>query len=231
MLLAGSGSDEVFVSSVFRGPLAAVGIRLLAPPPRPGCGVVSGMWQDLDAAADHRTLVGGVSLGAHVAASWALRNPGRCAGLLLALPAWLGAPGTAPAAVAAAATADAVCRDGLDHAVRQVRASAPEWLAAELSRAWHRHGVALAQSLRVAAHTAAPTADELGRLDVAAGVAALVDDPLHPLPMAFSWAAAMPRAAVVSTGLQTVGRDRAALGRAAILGWLRAASRPTRHHL
>jgi pimeloyl-ACP methyl ester carboxylesterase len=227
VLLAGSGSDHVFVTAVFAQPLAALGIRLVAAPPAAGAGVVEDMWRSLDSAADPGTLVGGISLGAHLAARWAAANPGGCAGLLLALPGWVGAPGgpvAAPAAAAALASAAAVRRDGVPGALAAVHASAPaRWVAAELDRAWRAHGEHLADALRVAAATPGPTPEELGGLALPAGVAALTDDPLHPHAVAARWTAAMPRAALVTTTLAAVGRDRSALGRAAVLAWLRAA--------
>jgi pimeloyl-ACP methyl ester carboxylesterase len=234
VLLPGTGSDEAFVTAVFERPLAAFGIRLHAPPPRPGPDLVESMFDALDTAladtalaAEHPVLVGGISLGAHVAARWAVRYPGRCAGLLLALPAWVGEPGGAAAAVTAAASADAIHRDGLDRTLAAARAGAPRWVADELDRAWRGHGAALADSLLAASRAAAPSLDELGGLHLPAGLAAVVDDPLHPPEVASRWATALPNACVVTTTLAATGRDRAALGRAAVLAWLRAA---TAHH-
>lgn len=307
VLLPGSGSDHVFVRSVFEEPLAALGIRLHAPPPCLGPDVVDGMWTALDAAAAAaspdaagtgasgpagttrplvdgislgqdaagtrlsaadragapRLLVGGISLGAHVAARWAARNPGRCAGLLLAMPAWLGSPGSsggttgaptalthtavtpaavaaatvtptavshtavAPAVVAAAASADAIVRDGLEATLAQVSAGAPPWVAGEVDRAWRAYGPALPAALRAAARADAPTADELRSCRLPAGIAAVADDPLHPAEVSRAWSVALPHSAVVTTTLTAVGHDRAALGRAALLAWLRAGRRHT----
>ncbi|MFD1234467.1 alpha/beta hydrolase, partial [Pseudonocardia benzenivorans] len=113
VVLPGSGSDAEFVRSSFAEPLSALGIRLVAPWPRASGAVVAGYLSALDdalrAATAARTalLVGGVSLGAHVAIRWAaaLDDPRPLAGVLLALPAWTGSAGAAPAAVTAAATA------------------------------------------------------------------------------------------------------------------------------
>lgn len=81
-LIPGTASDEVFVASVFAGPLAAVGLDLVAVRPEPGKELVSGHLAALDTASrDHPIVVGGISLGAHLAAEWALANPDRCAGL------------------------------------------------------------------------------------------------------------------------------------------------------
>lgn len=233
MLLPGSGSDHVFVVSAFGFPLSALGIRLVAPPPEPGGAVVSAMWHALDSAVEESgadgagLLVGGISLGAHVAAGWAAGNPGRCAGLLLALPAWLGPADAAPAAGAARASANAVRRDGLPRTLAAMRAAVPQrWLADELDRAWRSYGDGLADALDAAAASAAPTAAQLRRLTMPAGIAALADDPLHPRAVAERWRRALPSAAVVTTSLDAVGRDRATLGRATVLAWLRAASTP-----
>ena len=168
-------------------------------------------------------LVGGVSLGAHVAARWAAAAPrGRVAGLLLALPAWTGLPRAAPAAVAARWTAAQARRGGVAAAVA-ASAGAPSWLVAELGRAWAGYGAGLAPAFETAAEEPAPTTAELAGLDVPVGVAALVDDPVRPLEVAQEWHAALPRSALVTTTLAAFGADPGALGRAAALAWLRAA--------
>ncbi len=186
MLLPGTASDDVFVTAVFAQPLAYLGIRLVTPPPTPGAGVVDAMTAALDAApAGAGLLVGGVSLGAHVAAAWAVRHPGRVAGLLLAMPAWRGEPRPdTPAALTARASAAAVRAVGLDPTLAEVRAGAPRWLADELDRAWRGHGAGLADTLDAASGTPAPPADELRGLTVPAGIAAAADDPVHPLAVA-----------------------------------------------
>src|SRR5882757_11026672 len=108
VLLPGSGSDEVFVDAALAAPLRAIGLTVHTPSVRPGAEVVRGYLAALESAAlDGPVLVGGISLGAQVAARWAARrgaDSGGVAGLLLALPAWTGRPGSAPAAVAASAT-------------------------------------------------------------------------------------------------------------------------------
>ncbi|MBO0878495.1 MAG: alpha/beta hydrolase, partial [Pseudonocardia sp.] len=90
VLLPGTGSDEVFVTAAFAGPLRAVGIPVLAVAPGSGAEVVANYLRALDQAMEdgEGLLVGGVSLGAQVAARWAAGRAGRgLAGLLLALPA------------------------------------------------------------------------------------------------------------------------------------------------
>ncbi|WP_433560096.1 alpha/beta hydrolase [Pseudonocardia xinjiangensis] len=228
-MLPGSGSDEVFVRSVFAGPLGALGIELHAVAPRHGHDVIAGYRAALDAALEHPgpVLVGGISLGAHVAAAWAAQRRAEAgpepAGLLLALPAWTGRPGDAPAALAARATAACVRDSGVAGAVAAAEAGSPPWLAAELARAWQRYGTGLAAALDAAAAEPAPDASGLRALDVPVGLAALVDDPVHPLAVAEHWHALLPRAVLLSAPLAVFGADPAVLGRAAVLGWLRAA--------
>lgn len=239
VVLPGSGSDDRFVRAAFAGPSDRLGIRLIAPPPQRGRNLVAGYRAALDAAlagtADGAgpLLVGGISLGAHVAASWAAERighdpglSGRLAGLLLALPAWTGPPGDAPAAVAARMTAAQVRAGGVAAAVEQARAGAPDWLASELSRSWHGFGAGLADALDAAATEPGPTPDALGGLALPAGVAGLRDDPVHPLAQAQAWQRLLPRSALVVTALDPFGADPAVLGRATLLGWLRARTGP-----
>jgi pimeloyl-ACP methyl ester carboxylesterase len=224
VLLPGSGSDEVFIRSVFACALAGVGVELVAPAPWRGADVVAGYRAALDAGCPGPVLVGGISLGAHVAARWAAAAPrGRVAGLVLALPAWTGPPRTAPAAVAARWTATQARTGGVRAAVAAT-AGAPSWLVAELGRAWAGYGDGLAPALEAAASSPAPTTAELAGIAVPVGVAALVDDPVHPLGVAQEWHAALPRSALVTTTLAAFGADPGALGRAAVLAWLRAAA-------
>ncbi|MBW4722508.1 alpha/beta fold hydrolase [Saccharothrix obliqua] len=214
--LPGTGSDEVFVRSVFAGPCVAAGLALVAPESRS----VAAHFAALDAAWRGKPLVvGGVSLGAHIAARWAVRYPERCAGVVVALPAWTGPAAGAPAALAARASADSVDGQGLAAAL----AGVDGWVGDELRRAWPRYGAALPGVLREAAASAAPTAEELRGLAVPVGIAACVDDPVHPLEVAEAWHAALPRAALRTTTLVAVGADRAALGRAALDAYRAAA--------
>ncbi|MBN6038719.1 alpha/beta fold hydrolase [Amycolatopsis sp. 195334CR] len=228
LLLPGTGSDEFFVRSAFAGPLRAAGITLAAPPPpSDGTALIEGYLAAFEATAVEsggKLLVGGVSLGAHLAAEWALRHPERCSGLLLALPAWNGVPDGAPASVAARISAEMVERDGLDDALRTATDGVAPWLAAELRRAWPRHGAGLAAGLRAAGAHPAPTLEALARLRVPVGIAACTDDPVHPVAVAHAWAAALPRAHVCETTLAALGETREALGRAAVEAWQRASA-------
>lgn len=226
VLLPGTGSDEVFVRSVFEVPFAAICVRTVTPKPVPGPMLAQAYLAALDeAAADGPIVAGGVSFGAHLAAEWALANRDRCTGLVLALPGWLGTPGEAPGAVSARMAADLVRAGGVDAALAAATAGVPPWLAAELTRTWRGYGDGLADSLAAPAERPAPTVEELATLDVPVGIAGFVDDPVHPLPIAKQWLKALPRAILCTTRLEVIGVDPEALGRAAVLAWLRAGGR------
>jgi pimeloyl-ACP methyl ester carboxylesterase len=226
VLLPGTGSDDVFVRSVFEAPLAAVCVRTVAPRPVPGTSLAAACFAALDeAAAAGPVIAGGVSFGAHLAAEWALANLDRCAGLVLALPGWHGEPGDAPGAVAARASADLVRSLGVEGALAVATDGVPSWLADELTRSWRGHGDGLAGSLATAAGRPAPALPDLTRLDLPAGIATCTDDPIHPTVIAEEWLGALPRATMCTTRLDIVGADPEALGRAAVLAWLRAGGR------
>jgi pimeloyl-ACP methyl ester carboxylesterase len=197
-----------------------MGIQLVTPRPRPGSRLVKAYFAALAAAARQPVLVGGISLGAHLAAEWALENPDRCAGLLLALPAWNGSPEGAPAAVSARLSADTVRTRGLDATLAAVDAA--PWLSAELDRSWRRAGAGLAESLDIAATRPAPQLADLARIAAPTGIAACSDDLVHPHAVAERWARAIPGAQLCTTTLRALGEDRESLGRATVLAWLRA---------
>ncbi len=218
------------MAAAFAGPLRAVDVRLVAVDPRPGRGVVAGLLADLGraarAAADRgdALLVGGVSLGAHLAVRWAAEHPGAVGGLLLALPAWTGDPAGAPAALAARHSAARVRAAGTAGALAEVAATAPRWLAEELARAWSGYGTGLAASLEAAAAAPGPAPAELGRSTAPAGLAAVPGDPVHPVAVAREWREHLPRAVLVTADPAAFAADPAVLGRAAVLAWLRARS-------
>lgn len=223
VLLPGTGSDDVFVLQVFAAPLAVLDIRTVAPVPDPGPNLARAHLAALDDAASREPiLAGGVSFGAHLAAEWALANPSRCAGLLIALPGWHGEPDGAPAAVAATYSAAQVSTLGLAGALRAATEDVPCWLADELTRAWTRYGDGLAESLELAANHPAPTVAELATLPMPAGIAGCTDDPIHPVAAAESWATAIPGAALRTTTLAALGAARTSLGEAVVSAWLAA---------
>lgn len=216
VLLPGTGSDDDYVQRAFSGPLAHVGAVLVNPPPRPDR-LIDGYLAALDAAACEGPIaVGGVSIGAAVAAAWALAHPDRTVAVLAALPAWAGAPGEAPAALAARYSASRLRADGLAATTTQMRASSPPWLADELTRSWGAQWPHLPDAMEEAAAYVAPSCDELAGLTAPLAVAAAVDDPIHPLQAGLDWVAAAPRAALRTVTLDQIGADPAALGAACL---------------
>ena len=225
VLLPGTGSDDDYLRRAFTGPLSRSGATLVAVAPDPSR-LVAGYLEALDEAASSSPIaVGGVSLGAAVAAAWALSHPDRAVAVLAALPPWIGVSGTAPAALAARYTADALRRQGLSETIATMRATSPAWLADELSRSWHGQWPDLADALEEAAAYTAPEISELGGLDAPMGVVAASDDPAHPLDVARRWAAAAPRAALQTVSLAEFGPDPAALGTACLAALQRAGER------
>lgn len=216
VLLPGTGSDDDYVHRAFSRPIAEVGGVLVTPAPRPDQ-LVDGYLAALDAAAREGPIaVGGVSIGAAVAAAWALAHPDRTVAVLAALPAWAGAPGEAPAALAARYSASQLRADGLAATTIQMRASSPPWLADELTRSWGAQWPHLPDAMEEAAAYVAPSCDELAGLASPLAVAAAVDDPIHPLQAGVDWVAAAPRAALRMVTLDEIGADPAALGAACL---------------
>jgi pimeloyl-ACP methyl ester carboxylesterase len=216
VMLPGTGSDDDYVTRAFSGPLRDAGARILAPSPQPNH-LIDAYLTDLDDAARRGPIaVGGVSIGAAVAAAWALQHPDRVVAVLAALPAWTGPPGDAPAAIAARHSADQLRHDGLAATTAQMQASSPPWLAEELTRSWRSQWPHLPDAMEEAANYAAPTRKQLRRLAVPMGVAAATDDPIHPLEVGLEWAAAAPRAALRTVTLDQLGADPAALGTACL---------------
>lgn len=217
VLLPGAGSDDVYLRRAFTGPLTDVGAKLRAVPPDPG-GLADGYLRALDeAAARHgRIAVGGISLGAAVATHWALAHPQHTVAVLAALPAWTGAPGSAPAAVAAQQTAAALRRDGLAATTAAMRSSSPGWLADELARSWQRQWPALPDALDEAAAYSAPTIADLRRIATPMGLAAALDDPIHPYDVAAEWVSAAPHAALHPVTLEEFGPRPETLGAACL---------------
>ncbi|MCV7358203.1 alpha/beta hydrolase [Mycolicibacterium fluoranthenivorans] len=219
VLLAGTGSDDDYVYRAFSGALHEVGAVLVTPPPQPEQ-LIAGYLAALDEAArgDERNIiaVGGVSIGAAVATSWALAHPAHTVAVLVALPAWTGPPDGAPAALSARHTAQLLRTDGLAATVATMRASSPSWLGEELTRSWLAQWPALPDAMDAAAGHVSPTSAELATLPVPMGVAAATDDPIHPVDVALEWVAAAPHAALRTVTLHEMGTDPGALGAACV---------------
>ena len=216
VLLPGTGSDDDYVDRAFSAPLQEFGALVVTPPPQPGR-LIDGYLSALDDAARAGPIgVGGVSIGAAVAAAWALAHPDRVVAVLAALPAWTGEPGSAPAALAARHSASQLRRDGLEATTTQMQASSPPWLADELTRSWRNQWPLLPDAMEEAAAYVAPSHADLGRLRAPLGVAAAVDDPIHPLQVGVDWATAAPHAALRTVTLEQIGSDTAALGAACL---------------
>ena len=216
VLLPGTGSDDHYVHRAFSGPLRAAGAVLVTPPPHPDR-LIEGYLSALDDAARAGPIgVGGVSIGAAVAAAWALDHPAQVVAVLAALPPWTGAPGLAPGALSARYTASHLRADGLAATTEQMRASSPPWLAGELTRSWHAQWPKLPDALEVAAAFVAPSCVDLARLAAPLGVVAAVDDPIHPLQVGVDWVSAAPRAALRTVTLAEMGANTAALGAACL---------------
>ncbi|MGZ8801802.1 MAG: serine aminopeptidase domain-containing protein [Mycobacterium sp.] len=212
VLLPGTGSDDDFVYRVFSTALHDVGAVVVTPPPQPHR-LVQGYRDDLDNAARSAPIaVGGVSIGAAVAAAWALSHPGRVVAVLAALPAWTGAPDAAPAALAARHSAELLRRDGLVSATAQMQASSPKWLAEELTRSWVGQWPSLPEAMDEAARYVAPTSGELEALSAPMGVVSATDDPVHPVEVGIEWVSAVPRASLRTVTLEQIGTDPAVLG-------------------
>jgi pimeloyl-ACP methyl ester carboxylesterase len=222
VLLAGTGSDDDYVYRAFSVALHDVGATVVTPAPQPDR-LIDGYLEELDNAGRTGTIaVGGVSIGAAVAAAWALAHPTRTVGVLAALPAWTGAPDGAPAALMAKNSADVLRRDGLASALAQMRAGSPAWLADELTRSWIGQWPALPDAMDEAAAYVAPTSAQFETLAVPMGVAAATDDPVHPAEVAFEWVSAAPRAALHTVTLDAMGTDPAVLGEACVRALLEA---------
>lgn len=216
VLLPGTGSDDDYLRRVFAGPLERVGATLVAVQPDPD-DLLGGYLAALEsAAAGGPIAVGGVSLGAAVAASWALAHPDRTIAVLAVLPPWTGAPGDAPAACSARHTAAMLRNDGLDAVTAAMRASSPGWLADELARSWRRQWPGLPDAMEAAAGYPAPDTAALRRLSVPMAVVGAPDDAVHPLSVARHWARTAPQAALGTVTLERFGPDPQALGTACL---------------
>ena len=221
VLLAGTGSDDDYVYRAFSGPLHELGAIVVTPEPEPSR-LIAGYLAALDDAARSGApiAVGGVSIGAAVSTAWALRHPSRAVAVLAALPAWTGEPGNAPAALTARHSARQLRENGLSATIATMQESSPAWLAAELTRSWLAQWPDLPDAMTEAAAYVAPTVEELATLTVPMGLAAAVDDPVHPADVAVEWAAAARHAALHTVTLDEMGADPSRLGAACVAALL-----------
>lgn len=246
VMLPGTGSDAAFVRTAFQAAATAAHWRLRAIEPEPD-DLVAGYRRALgDAARDaraehpgHRLLVGGVSIGAAVAVRWVLdggsdaragagREAGDSAGddagvdgVVAVMPAWTGAPDSAPAAVLARTSAAMLRRDGLEVTLDGMAATSPAWLARTLARSWRAQWPHLPDALEEAAAHRSPTEADLAALAIPVAVVGVTNDPVHPVDVAHRWTSALRRAAMATTTLDDVGREPAVLGRCALDAWTR----------
>ena len=217
-LLPGTGSDDDYLRRALAGPLMQAGARVVNVTPRPQR-LVAGYLEALDDALRSHPAgiaVGGVSIGAAVAAHWALAHQDRTVAVLAVLPPWTGAPGEAPASLSARHTAATLRREGLEATTAVMRSSSPGWLADELARSWRGQWPALPDAMDEAAEYVAPTAHELSGLRVPLAVIGAPDDAIHPIGVAADWASWAPRAALRTVRLAEFGPCPPLLGTACV---------------
>lgn len=170
---------------------------------------------------DRAVIVGGVSFGAHAAATYASTclGPERPDALACVMPAWTGSPSSAAAATEE--TAQRLRGLGSEAVLADLRRQHPDdWIVDELLDAWPRfHPAALAAELEAVASCPAPSLEQLGRIRVPTAVVGLRGDPLHPIQVADAWARVIPGARGFALERAQVGAERSLLGRAAF-GWL-----------
>ncbi|WP_072801984.1 alpha/beta fold hydrolase [Rhodococcoides yunnanense] len=217
VVLPGTGSDATFAYDAFARPLRQVGITAVAAVPDPRR--IVGGYEDLlvETARQHGPIVvGGISIGAAVALSWARRHPSAVTGVLAVLPPWLGLPGDAPAALSARYTSAQLTAHGLAHVTAAMASSTPEWLAATLTRSWASQWPHLPSALDEAANYVAPTIDELRRTEAPTAIVGAVDDPVHPFAVAQTWHTEIPRSRLSTVTLDDIGRDPGVVGDRAV---------------
>lgn len=220
VLLPGTGSDDDYLDRALAGPLEEAGAVVITTSPEP-TQLIGGYLRALEdalaqAGASGGIAVGGVSLGAALAARWAVAHQDRTVAVLAVLPPWTGTPDCAPAAVSARHTAATLRRDGLEATTAGMRSSSPQWLADELTRSWRRQWPALPDAMEEAAAYVAPTEQDLRQLRVPLALVAAADDMIHPASVAADWASWAHRAALRHVLLAECGPQPELLGRACV---------------
>src|SRR5579875_1557867 len=185
-----------------------------SPAPEPAAYRYADLVADLEAVLDgagvERAVLAGASMGAHTLLRLALRRPERVAGIVVITPAYAGsAPADDPARLRRwDALADGL-RDGgvdgflaaqdLDSIPERWRETAVRVMTQRLSQ--HDHPAAVADALRAVPRSQPFGAiEELRALSMPAAVVASDDeaDPLHPRAVGEAYAAAIPRARLVT---------------------------------
>ncbi len=202
----GAASSADFVHRAFAKPLADIDYELVTwdrrTPVNEADHEFAALVEQYDAG-----IIGGVSVGAILAANYAIAHPNRLAGLLLALPP----PGPTSGEILSV-DAEVAARDAVP------------WVAAELRAAWPMYSEEqLRNELETAAGASPPAVEALRRITVPTGVVGFADDPVHPLEVADAWASAIPNAAIEVLRIEDAADDVAVIGTACLRAYLRAA--------
>ena len=166
-------------------------------------------------AAGASVTVAGISLGAHAVARWAaFRGPSAADRLILALPAWTGAPDAT--ASLTARTADDIRRRGSTAVLDDLRRATPTALAGlldMLSMGWEAYpdDAALADALQAAAGQRGPLHAELAAISIPSVVVGLHSDAVHPLRVARAWNRVIPTSRLATTRVERLASDPAGL--------------------
>lgn len=245
ILIAGSGSTTDFLTRAFGSAALQYGLSLHPYAVRSTDPLEDGLEYFDGLQPGPRDIVGGVSVGAHLAARWAAtRHAGNpsAPGLLAVMPGWTGAPDQVAAVTVRSAYQ--LRSMGTKRVIEQLRAeerrtgamdqrsdttgqrcdatsqrsgsTGRRWVVDELAAAWPTYGDQLAGVLTACGRLAGPTEAELRAIAGQSVVLSLTDDPMHPLSTATVWTAHLGRATLRTLTSAQVGSDRASLGRTAL---------------